>query len=150
MKLTWLEMERVRNMAQLNPYLRFGGKCKEAMTFYQECLGGDLVMLTVGESPQAALMPGKEDLVFHSLLRNDSLAIMGSDLMGEDGLIPGNTISFALTCESKEELEALWEKLSAGGTIGNAPMEAFFGTIGDFIDKFGFAWLLVLPNPDQM
>ncbi len=136
-------------MAQLNPYLRFGGKCKEAMAFYKECLGGELAIQTVGESPQAALLPGKEDLVFHSLLRNDGLAIMGSDLEGPEGIIPGNTIAFALTCESKEELATLWAKLSVGGTIGNEPMEAFFGTIGDFIDKFGFAWMLVLPNPDM-
>ena len=28
-------------MKQLNAYLRFDGNCREAMSFYQECLGGD-------------------------------------------------------------------------------------------------------------
>ncbi len=136
-------------MAELNPYLRFGGKCREAMNFYKECLGGDLLIQTVGESPQAALLPGQEDMVFHSMLRNDGLALMGSDLVGPEGIINGNTIAFALTCKSKEEMDTIWGKLSEGGTIGNEPMEAFFGTIGDLVDKFGFAWMLVLPNPDM-
>ena len=49
-------------MAQLNAYLRFNGKCREAMTFYQACLGGELTIQTVGESPMAgpgAAFPGR-------------------------------------------------------------------------------------------
>ena len=44
-------------MVQLNPYLRFNGNCREAMTFYQSCLGGELTIQTVGESPVAGQMP---------------------------------------------------------------------------------------------
>ncbi len=137
-------------MAMLNPYVRFGGKGKEAMAFYQRCLGGELQIMTVGESPAAAQLPGQEDMVFHSMLRGDGFVIMGSDLTDPEGLVMGNTISFALSCSSKEEMDDIWGKLTEGATIGNEPMEAFFGTIGDFVDKFGFAWMIVLPNPDQM
>lgn len=137
-------------MAQLNPYLRFGGNCREAMTFYKDCLGGELAMQTVGESPMAEQMPDQKEQVFHALLRNGDPAIMGSDLVGPEGIIKGNTIAFALTCSSKDELDALRAKLSEGGTIGHPITEEFFGTIGDFVDKFGFAWMLVLSNPDMM
>jgi PhnB protein len=44
-------------MAQMNAYLHFNGNCREAMTFYKECLGGELNMQAVGESPMAAQMP---------------------------------------------------------------------------------------------
>lgn len=137
-------------MAEFSPYLRFGGKGKEAMTFYQQCLGGDLRIMTVGESPSAAQLPGQEDLVFHAQLKSGNLAIMGSDMALPEGTIQGNNIAFALTCSSKEEMDDLWGKLTEGAEIGNEPMEAFFGTIGDFVDKFGFAWMIVLPNPDMM
>lgn len=44
-------------MTQINSYLTFNGNCREAMTFYQECLGGELFMQTIGESPMAEQMP---------------------------------------------------------------------------------------------
>jgi PhnB protein len=44
-------------MTQLNAYLHFNGNCREAMTFYQACLGGELKMQAVGESPMAGQMP---------------------------------------------------------------------------------------------
>jgi PhnB protein len=44
-------------MAQINSYLTFSGNCREAMTFYKECLGGELAFQTVGESPLSDQMP---------------------------------------------------------------------------------------------
>ena len=40
-------------MPDIHPYLSFDNNCKEAMTFYSECLSGELMMQTVGESPMA-------------------------------------------------------------------------------------------------
>lgn len=37
-------------MKEITPYLNFGGNCREAMTFYQRCLGGELTVGTFGES----------------------------------------------------------------------------------------------------
>jgi len=37
---------------KLNPYLIFSGHCKEALTFYKKCLGGEIVaMHTHEDSP---------------------------------------------------------------------------------------------------
>jgi PhnB protein len=44
-------------MTHINAYLNFNGQCREAMTFYQECLGGELVMQKISESPMAARVP---------------------------------------------------------------------------------------------
>ncbi len=44
-------------MSTINSYLRFNGNCSEAMTFYKDCLGGELTMQKVGESPMAGNMP---------------------------------------------------------------------------------------------
>ena len=38
--------------ARLNPYLNFNGTTREAMTFYQQVLGGDLAINTFGEFGQ--------------------------------------------------------------------------------------------------
>jgi uncharacterized glyoxalase superfamily protein PhnB len=64
-------------MTQLNAYLRFYGNCREAMTFYQACLGGELWLQTFGESPMAGEMPpAMKDNVLHSSLTKDSLVLM--------------------------------------------------------------------------
>ena len=46
-------------MTNINAYLNFNGQCREAMTFYQQCLGGELVMQKISESPMAARVPSE-------------------------------------------------------------------------------------------
>jgi PhnB protein len=41
-------------MAQVNPYINFNGKCREAMDFYKDCIGGDLMIMPVAGSPLEA------------------------------------------------------------------------------------------------
>jgi len=38
-------------MMNLTPFLLFDGNCAEAMTFYQFCLGGELPITRVGDTP---------------------------------------------------------------------------------------------------
>ncbi len=118
------------------------------MSFYQECLGGELSMMTVGESPMADMMPDATDKILHAILRKDSVVIMASDMMEPGQYVQGNTVSLSITCSAREEMDDLWKKLSEGGTVGHQLSEQFFGTIGDFKDKFGFQWLVVLLNPE--
>jgi PhnB protein len=67
-------------MAQLNPYIFFAGNCRDAMTFYQECLGGELLIQTVGESPMASQMPPEaHNGVLHAALQGGGMTIMASD-----------------------------------------------------------------------
>jgi uncharacterized glyoxalase superfamily protein PhnB len=40
-------------MGHINPYLLFNGNCREAMSFYQGCFGGQLSLMTIGEPPMA-------------------------------------------------------------------------------------------------
>ena len=37
-------------MLNLTPFLLFDDNCPEAMTFYQSCLGGELIIATVGDT----------------------------------------------------------------------------------------------------
>ena len=71
-------------MAQIQAYVFFKSNCREAMTFYKQCLGGELLMQTVGESPMAEHMPAEmHNDVLHSQLVADGFVLQGSDLMGE-------------------------------------------------------------------
>ena len=67
--------EEIR-MAQLNAYLHFSGDCREAMNFYKACLGGELNLMVVGDSPMAAQMPpGAKNNIMHALLKSGSISI---------------------------------------------------------------------------
>lgn len=44
-------------MLTVTPYLFFDGNCRRAMQFYQSCLGGELTVLTVRDSPASSRMP---------------------------------------------------------------------------------------------
>ncbi len=104
-------------MKQINVYLGFNGKCREAMTFYKECLGGgELDLQTVGESPVADQMPPgfDKDQILHSTLVKDGVTIMGSD-MSRGKSVNGNTVGICVNCSSGEEIQSMFTKLSEGG-----------------------------------
>lgn len=131
-------------MAQINSYLTFNGNCREAMTFYQDCLGGELVFQTIGESPLSSNMPEQmKNCILHSTLSKGALVLMASDMISEQGLIKGNSVSLSLNCSSEEEIKACYAKLSAGGRATHPLEESFWGALfGDLTDKFGTHWIL--------
>ena len=131
-------------MAQLNAYLTFGGNCREAMAFYKDCIGGELTLQTVGESPMAETMPAEmKEYILHSALMKEDLLLMATDCVGPDGLIKGNSVSLCINCSSKKEIKALYSKLSAGGKATHPLQDTFWGAIfGGLTDKYGNHWLL--------
>lgn len=133
-------------MVQLNPYLTFNGNAREAMEFYNACLGGELSIMTVGDSPMASQMPDKKDNVIHSLLKKDGMVLMASDMIMPGELTQGNTVTLCINGGTREELQQFFAKLSEGGTVGQPLTEAFFGTYGDLTDKFGVHWMFQADN----
>lgn len=128
---------------QLVPYLAFGGKCREAMEFYHSVLGGELNIQTVGDSPMAASMPKENhNNVLHSVLVLDGKNFLfASDQFDAKEIKSGSSVSLCLTCK-KEEIQDIFNKLSAGGNPEHPLKEEFFGWYGDFTDKFGFRWMV--------
>lgn len=128
----------------LQSYLTFNGNCRQAMTFYQACLGGELSFQTVGESPLARQLPARmKACILHACLTKGGLVLMASDMVGEQGLIKGNAVSMVLNCSTEAEIRTCYEKLSEGGTRSHALEPTFWGALlGGLTDKFGNHWLL--------
>lgn len=131
-------------MTQLNSYLTFSGNCREAMNFYKDCLGGELMLQTIGESPLADRMPPQmKESILHATLTKDGLVLMASDMVGERGLIKGNSVSLMLNCSSEEEIKTSYANLVMGGVADHPLENSFWGALfGDLTDKFGNHWLL--------
>ncbi|HZY45718.1 MAG TPA: VOC family protein [Anaerolineae bacterium] len=139
-------------MTQLSPYLKFDGNCHEAMTFYQKCLGGELSLQAVEETPMAAQMPAEaQKKILHATLTHGGIVLMASDMVGPEGLVHGSTIFLSLDCGSEEEIKTFFSKLSAGGQVTYPLKTEFWGaTFGQVIDKYGMTWLLnYTQNPPE-
>lgn len=126
----------------ISAYLSFTGNCGEAMTFYKNCLGGELTLVTVKSTPMAHEFPAdKQNDIIHSALINENMTLMATD-MGLSKGIHGNTVALSLACDTLDELKEAFSKLSEGAKIINEPHEFFSGTMAVLNDKYGFNWML--------
>lgn len=131
-------------MTFISAYLTFGGNCRHAMNFYKECLGGELSIQTIADSPMSDKIPEKiGEGILHSSLIKEGLIIMASDMTDEKRLIRGNSVSLMLNCSSEEEIRIYYSRLSCGGRATHPLENTFWGALfGDLTDKFGIHWLL--------
>ena len=132
-------------MATINAYLTFNGNCHEAMSFYKDCFGGELTIETVKGSPMESHWPKEvQNNILHSSLVSETITILASDMVEQNGLTVGNNVTLALACKTDPEIEIYFQKLSQDGTI-KYPLHNFYnGKIGGIIDKFGINWFLKL------
>ncbi len=128
------------------PYLLFDGNCAEAMTFYQECLGGELTISKLGDTPMKDMFP--QDLhgrVINANLKNGQFELSASDWMASPQYEPklGDMSAIFVIGEGFDELKQVFDKLAQG-----CQKERFqemhelpFGMYGQFYDKYGVQWI---------
>lgn len=136
-------------MTQINPYLSFNGNCREAMLFYQQCLGGELMLQTVAETAIARHCPvAMQQMIMHSMLVKGDWILMGSDMTGPNGINTGNDITLAVHSDSEPEIRELYQKICVGGIVVEALTEKPWGALfGVVTDRYGKRWMF---NCDKM
>jgi Uncharacterized protein conserved in bacteria len=130
-------------MSTLIPYLNFYGNCNEAMYFYKKCLGGELKIQTVAESPMANQMPPEmQNFVLHARLEKGNVIIMASDAKDKN-MTRGDMLTLMLQCDSEDEINSYFSALSAEGVVNMPLSKQFWGaTYGQLTDKYGVLWAL--------
>lgn len=134
---------------RLNPYLSFAGNARQAMEFYQEVLGGTLVMNTFGEFGSAG--EPFADQIMHAMLETEAgYTLMASDTPPGMSHTPGDNITISLSGEDADLLRGYWAKLSEGGTV-SVPLERqmWGDDFGQCVDKFGIGWLVNIAGEPQ-
>ncbi len=111
---------------KINPFLWFDGQCQEAAEFY------------VSVFPDSRIL-GSEDLQTGPAKGSGfvEFEIGGLKFAAVDGgpmykFTPA--ISFVVPCESQEEIDYYWERLSEGGEKGQC---------GWLVDRFGVSWQVI-------
>jgi PhnB protein len=130
-------------MTTLTPYLLFDGNCYQAMEFYKSCFGGELTVTKVKDSPAKDQMPPVQlNKTLNARLKSGNLEISASDWLRLDRTrIRGNTVCLFLSGGTRQELKALFEKLSEEAEVTDPLKEMFFGIYGALNDKFGVRWM---------
>jgi predicted 3-demethylubiquinone-9 3-methyltransferase (glyoxalase superfamily) len=116
-------------MQKITPFLWFDGKAEEAMNFYLSIFkNSKIVSVTrygeAGPGPKGTVMTAKFELNGQEFVA----------LNGGPQFTFTEAISFVVNCEAQQEVDELWEKLSAGGQKSRC---------GWLKDKYGLSWQVV-------
>lgn len=132
-------------MIRVTPFLLFDGNCAEAMTFYHECLGGELTLTKLGETPMKAQFPiEKHERIINAHLKSGEVEFSATDWMAADfDPLQGNTSALYVTSQNYDELKPLFDRLKDGehNTRLQELHEMPFGFFGQFYDKYGVQWI---------
>jgi PhnB protein len=136
-------------MATINPWINFNGNAEEAFSFYKSVFGGEFGKiirfkdLAGPEYPVAEKDENKIMLITlpigkgNMLMANDVPEFLGKVNERE------NRSKISVTTDSKEEADALFRGLSAGGEaeypMGDSPWGTYYGS---FRDKYGIEWMI--------
>jgi PhnB protein len=133
------------------PFLLFDGNCAEAMTFYHECLGGELTLTKLGDSPMKdQLPPEKHNRLINAHLKSGEIEISATDWMASPEFDPvqGNTFAIFVVSDTYDELKTVFDKLKDGDN--NERLQELhdlpIGTYGQFYDKYGVQWIFLKPQ----
>ncbi|RDC62351.1 VOC family protein [Adhaeribacter pallidiroseus] len=116
---------------KITPFLWFDNQAEEAMQHYTSIFKNSRINSVSrygegGPGPKGTVMTAS-----FSLNGQEFVALNGGPLYKFT-----EAISFVINCETQEEIDDLWEKLSAGGEEGRC---------GWLKDKFGLSWQIVPP-----
>lgn len=135
-------------MTLINPYINFNGNAEEAFNFYKSVFGGEISKIIrfkdlsspdfpVAEKDAEKIMRICLPIGKNTLIANDVPDFMGR--VNEDE----NRSKIAVSTESKEEAEKIFNGLSVGGTVempmAQSPWGSYFAM---FRDKYGIEWTI--------
>ena len=131
-------------MTNLNPYISFRDNAREALDFYHELLGGDLVVSSFADGGMQ-VEPAEANLVMHGQVTGPTgLVLMAADTPSHMEYSPGTNIQVSLSGTDEDELRGYWDKLTSDGGTVTVPFErAPWGDMfGMAVDRFGIHWLI--------
>ncbi len=129
-------------MQKITPHLWFDRQAREAAEFYVSLFPGSRLtsVTTLPGTPS-----GDCDLVSFELAGQPFMAISAGPMFKFNP-----SVSFHARCSTEEEVDGVWEKLSAGGKIlmplGSYPFSDRYGWLED---RYGLSWQVILPRATE-
>jgi len=120
-------------MQKITPCLWFDDQAEEAAKFYVSLFKNSKIGNMTGYGEEGAKVSGRPKgsimTVTFELDGQEFLALNGGPIFKFS-----EAVSFVVNCETQDEVDKMWEKLSAGGEKGQC---------GWLKDKYGLSWQIV-------
>ncbi len=120
-------------MQKITPCLWFDDKAEEAVNFYVSIVGNSKIGSIARYGEEGAAVSGRPKgsvmTVSFSLGGQEFLALNGGP---QFSFSPA--VSFIINCETQDEIDILWKKLSDGGAVEQC---------GWLRDRYGVSWQIV-------
>ncbi len=127
-------------MQKITPHLWFDTQAVEAAELYVSTFGNGSQVKNI--SILDSTPSGSVDIVSFELLGQEFQAISAGPLFKFNP-----SVSFQVICPTKDEVDAIWEKLSPGGMVlmelGAYPFSARYGWLQD---KYGLSWQIMFSD----
>lgn len=134
-------------MVGVSPYIAFKGNCREAIEFYKNALGAEVIFSqTYGESPMADM--GKSDHIMHCSIKVGESVIMMCDDPSPEGAAAGGNISLAIGLSDPDRAKQIFDNLAGGGAVEMPLQKTFWAeAFGMVSDRFGVRWMVNCEAP---
>lgn len=114
---------------EITPCLTFNGQAEEAVNFYTSAFSNSRIVSLVRSGTDGPVALGK---VLHAVFELNGRTFTAFD--GGPSFRFTEGFSLVATCETQDELDAVWQSLCQGGTAGPC---------GWLTDQFGVSWQII-------
>ena len=143
-------------MKAINPWINFNGNAEEAFHFYKSVFGGAFAKIIRFKDLASDEFPVSETesdkIMYISLPISKNNVLIANDVpefMGRTSE-EENRSKIAVSTESREEADKVFNGLSAGGTVEGSIGDTPWGTYaGMFRDKYGIEWIVEFDPADN-
>ena len=125
-------------------HINFDGTAREALELYAEATGGQAFLLSYRDAQWPLEEEHLDKLMFGEVRTEGGFHVMAFDVRPDQAYDAGSIPFFvSLRNDTEAECRALWDALSAGGTVvqdlGPAAWSPLYGMVRD---RFGVTWVM--------
>lgn len=143
------DIKRDTRVQKIIPFLWFDQQAETAVNFYTSIFKDSGITLLTHYGADGPEVSGMQK----GMIMTMAFQIEGQDFIAINGgpiFEINHSISFFVNCDTPQEVDRLWEKLSDGGTVlmelNKYPFSEKYGWVQD---KFGVSWQLILSGRMQ-
>ncbi|TDQ37731.1 VOC family protein [Aureibacillus halotolerans] len=131
---------------QITPYFLMPGNANEAIEFYRNVLGAELVEKQTYADAGIPCQDAIKEHIAHALLKVDDSVLQFSD-SPTIPTEPGSLLNLSITSPDVEKTNQVFAQLEDGGTVRHAlEKTAFSPAFGTVTDRFGVTFtIMTLP-----
>ena len=134
-------MMHSEEVMKLEIYVNYPGNCEKAFRFYEQHLGGKIIMMTYHRQPPPNFPIEWNNPILHATMEIGGTTLRGADIPGAE---PMRSAYLTLKISTPEKAEEIYNILSNEGEVFMKMEKTFFANRFAMLrDKFGTSWMLL-------